>query len=104
MEKWMKKAWIAIGFFVLIVPLGILITWNYGDAWGEWGSVHKGNTTWTPHEYGWGAPLSDYNIPGWGGKVMASLGYWISAAIGVVMSAAAVLGISKVIKLCRREK
>jgi len=41
MEAWMKKAWIVIGFFVLIVPLGILVTWSYGDAWGEWGSVSE---------------------------------------------------------------
>jgi len=86
MEEWMKKAWIAIGFFVLIVPLGILITWNYGDAWGEWGSVSDGNTTWIPKEYSGGAPLPDYNVPGWENKIMASLGIdkTLSNAIGYI--------------------
>ncbi|HHH78414.1 MAG: hypothetical protein J7L93_01555 [Thermoplasmata archaeon] len=99
MEAWMKKAWIAIGFFVLVVPLGILVTWSYGDAWGEWGSVSDGNTTWTPKEYSGGAPLPDYSIPGWENKLMASVGYWISAVIGIIMSVVTVLGIAKAVEL-----
>ncbi len=37
MEEWMKRAWLVMGILVLIVPVGILATWDYGDAWGEWG-------------------------------------------------------------------
>lgn len=102
MERWMKEAWIVVGFFVLIVPLGILVTWNYGDAWGEWSSIDDGNTIWTPREHSGGAPLPDYNVPGWESKLMASLGYWISAIIGMGMSVVAVLGISKAVELRRR--
>ncbi|MHC1588308.1 MAG: hypothetical protein ACXQS1_00655, partial [Methermicoccaceae archaeon] len=65
MESWMKRAWLVIAIFVVLVPLGILATWNYGDAWGEWGEVHTSGGVWTPQEYGGGAPLPDYNVPGW---------------------------------------
>lgn len=102
MEEWMKKAWIVIGIFVLIVPLGILATWNYGDAWGEWGEVHLGeNETWTPAEYSGGAPLPDYNVPGWENEFMASLGYWLSAVIGISMCVLVTLGIGKAVELWR---
>jgi len=104
MEKWMKKTWLAISVFVVIVPVGILLTWNYEDAWGEWDSVDEGNTTWTPREYSGEAPLPDYNVPGWESKVMSSVGYWISAVIGMSMSVIFVLGISKAMELRRGRK
>ncbi len=104
MEEWMKRAWMVIGFFVLIVPVGILATWDYGDAWGEWGEVQIGNQTWEPKEYSGGAPLPDYNVPGWEDQLMASIGYWISAIIGISMCVLVTLGIGKAIELWRGEE
>ena len=105
MEKWMKRAWTVIGVFVLIVPVGILVTWDYGDAWGEWGEVNMSeNETWEPKEYSGGAPLPDYNVPGWEDKLMASVGYWISAIIGIIMCVLVTLGIGKALELKRGDE
>ena len=60
-------------------PVGILIIWNNGDAWGEWGQV--GN--WVPQQF-WNAPFADYDLSGWDSQLMASLGYIISAIVGIV--------------------
>ncbi len=104
MKPWIKKAFLAIGFFVLVVPLGILFTWNYGDAWGEWGEVNLNGKAWSPHEFFGGAPLPDYNVPGWEGMLMASVGYWLSAVIGITMCIFITLGIVKTLELWREHK
>lgn len=104
MESWERRAWAVIAIFVALVPLGILLTWDYGDAWGEWGEVKVGNNTWAPEEYGGGAPLPDYNVPGWEGRVMASVGYYISAVIGIAMCVLITLGISKAIEMWRGQR
>jgi len=103
-ESWLRKALILIGFFVLIVPVGILFTWNYGDAWGEWGEVNLGGETWQPREFFGGAPLPDYNVPGWEGMLMASVGYWFSAVIGIVMCVLITLGVVKILELWKGQK
>ena len=98
----MKKGWAALAVLVLIVPVGILVTWDYEDAWGEWGEVELGeNETWVPQQYG-GAPLPDYNVEGWDDQFMASLGYWISAIIGISMCVFVTLGIGKAAELWRK--
>lgn len=104
MEEWMKRGLIVIAFFVLISPLGILLTWEYGDAWGEWGEVNQGNATWTPQGYGGGAPLPDYGVPSWESKLMATAGYWLSAIIGIVMCILVTLGFAKAMELLRGEE
>jgi len=102
MEPWVKKAMLVIAFFVAIVPLGILATWNCEDAWGEWGEVHDAahGINWTPQSY-FNAPLPDYNVEGWEGMFMASLGYWLSAIIGIGVTMLLVLGVVKAIELMR---
>ena len=102
METWLKRALIVIAIFVAIVPLGILGTWNCGDAWGEWGEVQDSThgINWTPESY-FGAPLPDYNVEGWDNKLMASIGYWISAIIGIALTMLVVLGIVKAQEMMR---
>ncbi|MHC1611005.1 MAG: PDGLE domain-containing protein [Candidatus Methanospirareceae archaeon] len=103
MEPWLKKTLIVIAIFVAIVPLGILGTWNCGDAWGEWGEVQdpEHGINWTPQAY-FGAPLPDYNVEGWDSMLMASVGYWISAIIGIALTMLVTLGIVKALEM-RRE-
>ena len=97
----MKKGFIIIAIIILLTPIGILLTWNNGDAWGEWGEVKIKNKTWTPKEYSGGAPLPDYSIPTFDeeNKFLASVAYWISAIVGVAMCFFVMLGIAKAIEL-----
>ncbi|MHA1730663.1 MAG: hypothetical protein ACTSU5_01910 [Promethearchaeota archaeon] len=94
MEPWFKKSLVVVGVLVAIVPLGILITWNYGDAWGEWGEVDDGQIQWTPQSF-FGGLLPDYNVEGWESKTAASVGYWISAVLGIGLTMVVILGFAK---------
>ncbi|MGD0817374.1 MAG: hypothetical protein ABR986_03125 [Methanomassiliicoccales archaeon] len=76
---WPKKWIIAMIALIVATPLGILITWEYGAAWGEWGAV--GN--WVPQQF-WNAPFADYDLSGWDSQLMASFGYILSAIVGIV--------------------
>lgn len=64
---------------VLATPLGILLVWYNGDAWGEWEAVGQ----WVPQHF-WDAPFAGYDFGGWDGQLMSSLGYIISAIVGIV--------------------
>ena len=76
---WPKK-WIALmAGLIIAAPLGILVVWGRGDAWGEWSSVGD----WVPQQF-WNAPFADYDLSGWDGQLMASLGYIISAIVGIM--------------------
>jgi cobalt/nickel transport protein len=76
---WPKK-WIAIMVGLIIAtPLGILVVWGRGGAWGEWSSVGD----WVPQHF-WSAPFAGYDLSGWDGQLMASLGYVISAIVGIM--------------------
>jgi cobalt/nickel transport protein len=76
---WPKK-WIAImAGLIVATPLGILVVWGQGDAWGEWSAVGD----WVPQQF-WNAPFADYDLSGWEGQFMASMGYIISAIVGIV--------------------
>ena len=78
-RSWPKKSFAAMAILIMACPLGILIVWGYGDAWGEWGEV--GN--WVPKQF-WSAPLNGYDFRGWDSQLTASIGYIISAVVGVV--------------------
>ncbi|MHA1822012.1 MAG: PDGLE domain-containing protein [Promethearchaeota archaeon] len=103
MELWLKKSLIVLSIFIAIVPLGILVTWNYNDAWGEWGEVNdeSNGIVWTPKSF-FKALLPDYNVDGWDSQLMASLGYWISAIVGVSLTFFIVYAIFK-LKTLRNE-
>ncbi|WP_457612456.1 PDGLE domain-containing protein [Methanocaldococcus sp.] len=100
-----KKFVYIIVAMIVLCPLGILLVWNYGDAWGEWdphelaekvgvnkvaGMLHLADI-W---KY---APLPDYDIPGWDDPLHASIGYIISAIVGVALCVGAYFLLVKIV-------
>lgn len=100
-----KKFLYVIIAMILLCPLGILLVWDYGDAWGEWGPEDVAEKVGEDKVSGllhladiWAyAPLPDYNIPGWEDKVHASIGYIISAIVGVALCLGAYYILVKVV-------
>ncbi|ENN95593.1 hypothetical protein J422_07002 [Methanocaldococcus villosus KIN24-T80] len=88
-----KKFAYLIGAMIILCPLGILLVWNYGDAWGEWDPSEVAKEVGASKVAGllklsgvWQyAILPDYNIPGWDDPLHASIGYIISAIVGVAL-------------------
>ncbi|MCX6340226.1 MAG: PDGLE domain-containing protein [Candidatus Aureabacteria bacterium] len=101
------KLWLGIVILALLSPLGILLPEHFkaGDAWGEWGSdTIKGLVGYVPQGLEklsnlWGAPIPDYAFKGWEEKGLSrlSIAYIFSAILGVVVTAAAVLAIGKLL-------
>jgi cobalt/nickel transport protein len=92
MDRLTKALLTAVAVMVVLSPLGILLVWNYGDAWGEWDvstiehmvgqklpGMEKLSNAWNH------AVLPDYNVPGWEDKLHASAGYILSAIVGVAL-------------------
>jgi cobalt/nickel transport protein len=91
-----KKIWIAIAILAILSPLGIIVPklFNAEGAWGEWGIdkiekiagfIPEGMKRISKR---WKAPLSDYGLPGQSDTLgNRSLGYVISAIIGVAIVA-----------------
>jgi len=82
----LRWLWVALVALVFLAPIGLLAP---GTAWGEWGSkkLTEMGLSFVPQglrqmEGLWGAPLRGYALPILGN---ASLGYIISAAVGVVL-------------------
>jgi cobalt/nickel transport system permease protein len=82
--------WLWVGLIVLVVasPLGLLAP---GTAWGEWGSAELSRLGFRSIPEGlqklsglWGAPLAGYGLRSLGN---ASLGYLLSAVLGVIVVA-----------------
>jgi len=78
--------WVVLAVLIFLTPLGLLAP---GTAWGEWGSgkLTAMGLSFVPSglkqlEGLWGAPLRGYALP-WLGN--ASLGYIISAAVGIAV-------------------
>jgi len=93
----MPRKWLYLLIALIILsPIGILLVWNYGDAWGEWGEVGD----WIPKSF-WNAPFPDY-LSGFESQLAASIGYIISAIIGVVAIILVTYGIG--ILIANREK
>ena len=103
--KTIHKLWIGILILGILSPLGIFLPERFdaGDAWGEWGSdTINGLVGYVPQGLErlsnfWNAPLADYAFKGWEGKGLGGLSfaYIISAAIGILVSACAVLLIGR---------
>ena len=101
-----KKLWIAIGVLALLSPLGLIIPalFNAGGAWGEWGIdtiekivgfVPEGMKRLADPVK---APLSGYAVPGQSkGLVIESFGYIVSAIIGIVLAAAIMFLLAKLL-------
>lgn len=81
---------LAIGLIILMIltPLGLLAT---GDTFGEWSSKEvKERLGFVPGglehlSHLWGAPLTDYAVPGEGSQHGSSLAYIFSAITGVAV-------------------
>ncbi|WP_461863891.1 PDGLE domain-containing protein [Thermococcus sp.] len=108
MDRLTKTFLAVIGVLIILSPIGILLVWNYGDAWGEWdpsdlaGQVHEKLTGMEKLSSAWThALLPDYNIPGWEDKFHASIGYIISAVVGVALVFGAYYVLIKVVGASR---
>jgi cobalt/nickel transport protein len=105
-----KKLWLGIGILALLSPLGIIIPkWlGAGGAWGEWGldEIAK-EAGFVPEGMKrvaekWKAPLPDYALPVEGkGPAIESIGYVLSAIIGIALVAVVMYIITKL--LTRRD-
>jgi hypothetical protein len=91
-----KKLWMGIGVLALLSPLGLIIPslFKAGGAWGEWDLEEiERITNFAPEGMKrlagiWKAPLRDYTVPGQRtGMVGESLGYVITAIIGIALVA-----------------
>ncbi|WP_297476596.1 PDGLE domain-containing protein [Thermococcus sp.] len=92
MDRVTKTLLAIVGVMIILSPIGILLVWNYSDAWGEWDvntveqmvgqklpGMEKLADIWNH------AVLPDYNVPGWEDKLHASIGYIISAVVGTAL-------------------
>jgi hypothetical protein len=99
-----KKLWWGLVILMLISPIGLVLpeVAKSGPAWGEWsleeiqkmvGFIPEGLKKVADL---WSAPVPDYNLKSWEGKglVNSSLGYILSAGLGVgiIVLATFVLG------------
>jgi hypothetical protein len=101
-----KKLWIGIGILVLLTPLGLIVPalFGAGGAWGEWGldEIEK-ILGYVPEGMKkladlWKAPLSGYSVPGQGGGLAGgSLGYILTAVLGVAVTAGLAYLLAKVL-------
>jgi cobalt/nickel transport system permease protein len=89
--------WVGLAALALLSPLGLLAA---GTAWGEWGveelqdlfgSVPQGMERFSSV---WSAPLPDYSLPF---LENATVGYIVSAALGMAVLVAIVLVVSRVL-------
>jgi cobalt/nickel transport protein len=91
-----KKLWLGISILILLSPLGLIIPnrMGAGGAWGEWGldEIQK-IAGFVPEGMKhlaeiWKAPMTDYAMPGQSkGLVHESFGYFVTAVIGVALTA-----------------
>jgi cobalt/nickel transport system permease protein len=84
----LRALWVGLVVLIFVTPLGLLAP---GTAWGEWGSQQFSalGLSFVPQglrqlEGLWGAPLKAYDLPALGNS---SLGYILSAAVGIVVVA-----------------
>ena len=101
-----KKLWIGIGILILLTPLGLLVPKWFGaqGAWGEWGLEEMRKVAgFVPEGMKrladlWKAPLPDYGMPGQGkGPAGESLGYVLSAIVGIALTAGVMYIITKLL-------
>jgi len=102
-----KKLWLGLIVLALLSPVGIIIPDKVkaGSAWGEWGTdeiqkmvgfvpqgMKKLADLWKP-------PMPDYSFQGWEekGLSMQSIGYVISAIVGIGIISALTLIFGKVV-------
>jgi cobalt/nickel transport protein len=101
------KLWVGVAILIILSPLGLLLPEHFkaGSAWGEWGveEVQK-LVGYIPQglkklSSSWNAPMPDYAFKGWEGKSLPQLSfaYIVSALLGIVVIAAIVILMGKII-------
>ena len=102
-----RPARLLVGLAVLVIacPLGLILPelFKAGDAWGEWSPEDLGKIVgYVPQGLKrlselWSAPLPDYTVKGLdsAGRTGASIGYIISAVVGVCICAIAIILVGK---------
>lgn len=105
--KRITKFWIGIAVLIILSPLGLMLPEHFkaGSAWGEWGAdemqklvgyVPKGLEKLSSL---WNAPMPDYAFKGWEEKGLPflSFAYILSATAGIVIIAAIVFLLGKIL-------
>ena len=97
MDKLTRNILVVLAVLIVLTPLGLLAT---GETFGEWSNeVIKEKLGYVPSGLQgisglWNAPLADYGIPGLGN---ASVGYALSAAIGILVCVGILYLLGKVV-------
>ena len=105
--KTATKLWIGLAILIALSPLGLLLPEHFkaGAAWGEWGADEmQGLVGYIPRGLEklstvWNSPIPDYAFKGWGEKGLAglSLGYVMSAIIGIGVIIVSMLLLGKIL-------
>ena len=105
--KTTTKLWIGIAILIILSPLGLILPeyFKSGAAWGEWGTDEMQKLVgYIPRGLEklsavWNAPLPDYAFRGWEGRGIGhlSVGYLISALLGIVVTVVAVMLLGKML-------
>jgi ABC-type Fe3+ transport system permease subunit len=96
-----KKLWIGLAILILLTPLGLLAS---GTAFGEWGSdelmeaLHYVPSGVEQGENLWHALFPDYTVAGLENSFLqSSIGYILSAVIGIALIYIVMLAIGKLV-------
>jgi PDGLE domain len=100
-ERLLRNLLIVFAILIIAVPIGLLAV---GTAYGEWGAdelqqlvgfVPAGLASMSGL---WAAPIPDYALPSLGDTFLdLSVGYWLSAIIGAILSAGVIILIGRVL-------
>jgi len=97
MDKMTRNIIIVLAMLIVLTPLGLIAT---GETFGEWSVEElKEKIGYVPSGLGglaplWNAPLPDYGIPGLGN---ATVGYVLSAVIGMLICVGVLYFLGKVV-------
>ncbi len=96
-----KKLWIGLAILIVLTPLGLLAE---GTAFGEWGPeelLKEVGYVPTGVEQGgnlWHSMFPDYTVAGFEGSFLhSSIGYILSAVIGIALIYIITIGLGKII-------
>ncbi len=100
-----RWAWGGLVALIVLTPIGLLAP---GTAWGEWsrGELHNLGLGYIPAGFDqwsnlWNAPLSGYNLAGLNNS---TVGYLLSAALGVILVLAGVFALTWLVEQLRKRK
>ncbi len=101
MDRLLRNLLIGLAVLIIVVPVGLLAV---GTAYGEWGAEELEQLVgFIPAGLAsisslWTAPIPDYALPSLGETFLdLSLAYWLSAIIGVILSAGVLILIGRVL-------